>query len=177
MSKRKIVPFIFSASIIFSSISFSEDATIPLEKNEAAIAPEKEDLLQKQIEWLQAESAPDVSISTRHQTPIEKAPGIVTVVTAGEIKNAGYRNFVEILRAVPGFELLKDGGNGNEVCAMRGIQSSNKVRLMLNGHMVNDPFTGNPFSHSRTGSLPANVRKKISGVFRGCGSSAILHLI
>ena len=145
MSKRKIVPFIFSASIIFSSISFSEDATIPLEKNEAAIAPEKEDLLQKQIEWLQAESAPDVSISTRHQTPIEKAPGIVTVVTAGEIKNAGYRNFVEILRAVPGFELLKDGGNGNEVCAMRGIQSSNKVRLMLNGHMVNDPFTGSSF--------------------------------
>ncbi len=177
MSKKTIVAFIFSASIIFSPAVFSEDATITRGKKEAAITPEKEEktvalekenLLQKQIEWLQAESAPDVSISTRHQTPIEKAPGIVTVITAGEIKNAGYRNFVEILRPVPGFELLKNGGNGTEVCAMRGIQSSNKVRLMVNGHMVNDPFTGNPFSHFD--DFPVDNIKRIE-VIRGPGSA------
>jgi hypothetical protein len=35
----------------------------------------------------------------------------------------------------------------------------------------------NPLSHSRTGSLPAAVRKKISGIFCGCGLSSIKLLL
>ncbi len=182
MSKKTIVAFIFYTSIIFSSVAFSEDAIISLEKNEAAIAPEKEDLLQKQIEWLQAESAPVVSISTRHQTPIEKAPGIVTVMTAKEIKNSGYRNFVEILRTVPGFELLKDGAIGTEYAITRGLEGSSKVRLMLNGHMVNDPFRGSPFSHFD--DFPVDNIKRVE-IIRGPGSalygenafSAVINII
>ena len=36
--------------------------------------------------------------------------------------------------------------------------------------------SGNPLSHSRTGSLPVWVRKKIRGIFCGGESSAILPL-
>ncbi len=47
-----------------------------------------------------------------------RRPGIVTVITAEEIKNLGYRTFVEILRTIPGFEILKDGSNGVVVPAV-----------------------------------------------------------
>ncbi|HHT9144184.1 MAG: hypothetical protein Q7J76_09390 [Candidatus Brocadiaceae bacterium] len=48
-----------------------------------------------------------VTIVTRHETQVSKAPSIVMVITDEEIKNLGYRTFVVILRTVPGFEILK----------------------------------------------------------------------
>ena len=113
-------------------------------------------------------SVEEVTIATRHETKISKAPSIVTVVTAEEIKNLGYHTFVEILRTVPGFEILKDGSNGVVVPAVRGITSSNKVRLMLNGHFVNSPFTGSAFG--RFDDFPVENIKKIE-IIRGPGSA------
>ena len=113
-------------------------------------------------------SVEEVAIATRHETKISKAPGIVTVITTEEIKNLGYRTFVEILRTIPGFEILKDGSNGVVVPAVRGITSSNKVRLMLNGHFVNSPFTGSAFG--RFDDFPVENIKKIE-IIRGPGSA------
>ena len=175
--KKNVFPFIFFASIIFSPTAFSENTAILLGKNEAAFTPEKaektisrekDDLLQDELEWLLEESARNVSISTRHETSLEKAPGIVTVITAEEIKNAGYRNFVETLRSVPGFELLKEGSTGTEICAIRGISGGNRIRLMLNGHMVNDPFQGSPFT--QFDDFPVDNIKRIE-IIRGPGSA------
>lgn len=113
-------------------------------------------------------SVEEVSIATRHETKISKAPGIVTVITAEEIKNLGYRTFVEILRTIPGFEILKDGATGVVVPAVRGITSSTKVRLMLDGHFVNSPFTGSAFG--RFDDFPVENIKKIE-IIRGPGSA------
>uniref|UniRef100_UPI0040269C2C TonB-dependent receptor plug domain-containing protein n=1 Tax=Candidatus Wunengus sp. YC63 TaxID=3367699 RepID=UPI0040269C2C len=113
-------------------------------------------------------SVEEVAIATRHETKISKAPGIVTVITTEEIKILGYRTFVEILRTIPGFEILKDGSNGVVVPAVRGITSSNKVRLMLNGHFVNSPFTGSAFG--RFDDFPVENIKKIE-IIRGPGSA------
>ncbi|OHB49945.1 MAG: hypothetical protein A2099_00035 [Planctomycetes bacterium GWF2_39_10] len=113
-------------------------------------------------------SVEEVAIATRHETKISKAPGIVTVITTEEIKNLGYRTFVEILRTIPGFEILKDGSTGVVVPAVRGITSSNKVRLMLNGHFVNSPFTGSAFG--RFDDFPVENIKKIE-IIRGPGSA------
>ena len=113
-------------------------------------------------------SVEEVTIATRHETKISKAPGIVTVVTAEEIKHLGYRTFIEILRTIPGFEILKDGATGVVVPAVRGITSSNKVRLMLNGHFVNSPFTGSAFG--RFDDFPVENIKKIE-IIRGPGSA------
>ena len=113
-------------------------------------------------------SVEEVAIATRHETKISKAPGIVTVITTEEIKNLGYRTFVEILRTIPGFEILKDGSNGVVVPSVRGITSSNKVRLMLNGHFVNSPFTGSAFG--RFDDFPVENIKKIE-IVRGPGSA------
>jgi len=113
-------------------------------------------------------SVEEVTIATRHETKISKAPGIVTIITAEEIMHLGYRTFVEVLRTIPGFEILKSGDTGVVVPAVRGITSSNKVRLMLNGHFVNSPFTGSAFG--RFDDFPVENIKKIE-IIRGPGSA------
>ena len=87
----------------------------------------------------------EVTIATRHETRISKAPSIVTVITDEEIKNLGYRTFAEILRMVPGFEILKKADFGDVVPAVRGLESANKVRVMLDGHFINNPLRGGPW--------------------------------
>lgn len=110
----------------------------------------------------------EVSIATRHETPIGKAPGIVTVITADEIKNLGYRTFAEILRTIPGFEILKDALFGAVAPAVRGLVGSEKIRVMLNGHLVNTPLSGGAFT--RFDDFPVENIKRIE-LIRGPGSA------
>lgn len=110
----------------------------------------------------------EVSIANRHKTPINKAPGIITVLTADEIKHQGYRTFAEILRTVPGFEILKDASFGAVSPAVRGLTGSEKIRVMLNGHLVNTPLSGGAFT--RFDDFPVENIKKIE-IIRGPGSA------
>ena len=114
----------------------------------------------------------EVSIATRHETPISKAPSIVTVITAEEIKNLGYRTIVEVLRIVPGFEILKVADFGVVIPVVRGLatsSSANRIRVMINGHFVNDPLRGGAFA--QFDDLPVENIKRIE-ITRGPGSVA-----
>ena len=110
----------------------------------------------------------EVTIATRHETQISKAPSIVTVITDEEIKNLGYRTFVEILRTVPGFEIFKTGALGDTIPAVRGFAGDNKVRVMLNGHLVNNPLRGGAFVNFD--DFPVEGIKRIE-IIRGPGSA------
>ncbi|MDO8140172.1 MAG: TonB-dependent receptor plug domain-containing protein, partial [Candidatus Brocadiales bacterium] len=110
----------------------------------------------------------EVTIATRHETQIRKAPSIVTVITDEEIKNLGYRTFAEILRTVPGFEILKTGALGDTIPAVRGFAGDNKVRVMLNGHLVNNPLRGGAFVNFD--DFPVEGIKRIE-IIRGPGSA------
>ena len=110
----------------------------------------------------------EVTIATRHETQISKAPSIVTVITDEEIKNLGYRTFAEILRTVPGFEILKKADFGDVVPAVRGLESANKVRVMLNGHFINNPLRGGAFGNFD--DFPVDNIKRIE-IIRGPGSA------
>ncbi len=110
----------------------------------------------------------EVTIATRHETQISKAPGIVTVITDEEIKNLGYRTFAEILRTVPGFEILKKADFGEVVPAVRGLESANKVRVMLDGHFINNPLRGGAFGNFD--DFPVENIKRLE-IIRGPGSA------
>jgi len=110
----------------------------------------------------------EVTIATRHETQISKAPGIVTVITDEEIKNLGYRTFAEILRTVPGFEILKKADFGEAVPAVRGLAGADKVRVMLNGHLVNNPLGGGAFGNFD--DFPVENIKRLE-IIRGPGSA------
>ena len=108
-----------------------------------------------------------IAIATRQETPLSKAPSIVTVITAEEIKNLGYRTFIEILRTVPGFEILKMGDLGHTIPVVRGIRSENKVRVLVNGHFVVNPARGGTIDEI---DFPVENIKKIE-IIRGPGSA------
>ncbi len=116
-------------------------------------------------------SGEEVAITTRHETKVSKAPGIVTVITAEEIKNLGYRTLADVLRTVPGFEILKKGDFGIVVPAVRGLGTSgsaNRIRLMIDGHLMNDPLRGGAFTEFD--DLPVENIKKVE-IIRGPGSA------
>ncbi len=132
--------------------------------------------------WICSER--EVTIATRHETPVSRAPGIVTVITDGEIKNSGYRTFAEILRMAPGFELIKTLPEGEEMVAVRGFWKAlaNNVRVMIDGHFISNPNNGDAFLIFN--DLPVENIKRIE-IIRGPGSalygenafSAVINII
>ena len=101
--KNKIVMLIllcFGNGYLSSSV-LSEEISMPgqEEPKEFSISEEKLEKIQNEMQWLMSE--PEVTIATKHETKLNRAPSIVTVITAEEIKNLGYRTLVEILRIVP----------------------------------------------------------------------------
>ena len=158
--------------------------TLPEDDVAAAARKKAEAELKKaqDLELLWFGDDPVVSIATRHYTPSSKSPAIITVITDTEIKKLGYRTFVEVLRTVPGFEILKWGDYGNTFPTVRGLTGSNKIRLMIDGHFVNSPLIGGAFAHFD--DFPVENIKKIE-IIRGPGSalygenafSAVINII
>lgn len=124
--------------------------------------------IQEEMRWLQAEAETEVSIATKHDTRISRAPSIVTVITGEEIKNLGYRTLVEVLRTLPGFEIAKSGMFGFSSPNVRGFTGGDKVRFMLDGHLVNNPLDGSALSNFD--DFPVENIKRLE-VIRGPGSA------
>ncbi|GAN33155.1 MAG: TonB-dependent receptor [Candidatus Brocadia sp. AMX2] len=186
MAKRIIrgkflFPVFLSLSILFIDIAFhsseihAEDTetTPPIattfrskEKHTRDMKVALEEEISTEAIWFGFDE--EVAIATRHETPVGKAPSIVTVITAEEIKNLGYRTFVELLRVAPGFEILKSGDFGGVFPTVRGLTGSEHVRIMINGHFVNSPFGGAAFI--LFDDFPVENIKKIE-IIRGPGSA------
>ena len=75
---------------------------------------------------------------------LEEAPGILSVITAEDIRRMGAHNLEDVLETVPGFEVLIDE-IGRRKFAVRGVVTqgtSENVLLLLNGVRLNDQLWG-----------------------------------
>ena len=158
MFRSKINICVLFLLIVTNVTSALSEETSDTEKNNKVILEE--------IRWLQAEAL--VTIATKHGIPISKAPSIVTVITAEEIKHLGYRTLVEILRTVPGFAILKWQSFGEVYPEVRGVTGSERIRLMIDGHHVNNPLTSGAFLIFD--DFPVENIKRIE-IIRGPGSA------
>lgn len=149
--------FLFYLSVCSLKTAYSEEASNSFEDTGPML---------EELRWLQAEAF--VSIATRHDTPINKAPSIITTITGEEIRNSGFRNFAEILRTIPGFEISFAPQYGNVVPLMRGMTGANKVRVQFNGHLLNIPQNGDAFAQYE--DFPVENIKRIE-IIRGPGSA------
>ena len=182
MRNKLVIFYLFAFNVLPETLLFSEDIPPALSDKELLITEEASDTIREEIRWLQAES--EVTIATWHKTTTGKAPSIVTVITAEEIKNLGFRTFIAILRTVPGFEIQKRPSTFGEVPIVRGFDNplTNPIRLMINGHFVNDPGNGGAF-HIFS-DLPVENIERIE-IIRGPGSalygenafSAVINII
>ncbi len=149
--------------IIFSLIFplFSEEVS------GSADSLKQSDSIREELRWIKAEGM--VSITTKHETPISKAPGIVTVITASQIKQMGFRTLVDVLRIVPGFDILTDRTGEREI-GVRGVShfNTNKIKLLIDGHTMNWPFVSTFTNHYN--DLVVENAKRIE-IIRGPGSA------
>ncbi len=158
LNKISIIVLFAIINVLNIPIAFSDEISTPAKKSEEAILEE--------IRWLQAEAI--VTIATKHGIPLSKAPSMVTVITAEEIKHLGYRTFVEVLRVVPGFEIQKNSDFGHSAPAVRGIGGSERIRVLVDGHHVNNPLNSAAFLIFD--DFPVENIKRIE-IIRGPGSA------
>ena len=91
----------------------------------------------------QAQQAiPDTIVTaTRVPTPAERVPAAITVITRQDIEERGYQSLAEALTAVPGINLVGQGGLGGLTSAFtRGTNSSHTL-VLLDGVPINDAST------------------------------------
>ncbi len=89
------------------------------------------------------EDIPVVVTASKKPERITSAPAIVSVITQEDIEQMGARTIIEVLRTIPGMELMKDTANISQI-AVRGLRSetSSGVKILLDGHALNNPITG-----------------------------------
>lgn len=80
----------------------------------------------------------DVAVASGKNTSIREAPGIVSVVTAEEIRNSGARDLIDVLQMVPGVQLGVDVA-GVVSIGIRGLWAhKGKALLIWDGHELNE---------------------------------------
>src|SRR5262249_39338788 len=110
------------------------------------------------------------AIASGWEQTVEEAPGVVSIVTAEEIQNLGARTLEEVLRTLPGFDVLTDS-LGRSRLVLRGIEpggSSDTVLLLFNGTPLNEDLNGGATLINL--DLPVEHVKRLE-VVRGPGSA------
>ena len=79
--------------------------------------------------------------ATRTPTPVNQVASSVTVITAKEIALKQERNLPDILRDVPGVNLVQSGGPGGVASLFIRGTNSNQVKVLVDGIDVTDPTT------------------------------------
>lgn len=84
--------------------------------------------------------APELVITpTRTLLDPAKSGSALTVVTAAEIDRAGGKGIADVLRQVPGLDVVETGGTGSTVSvSLRGAQDGQTL-IMLDGVRIGDP--------------------------------------
>ena len=80
----------------------------------------------------------DISVATKTKMTSRETPGIVTLVTAEEIRTSGARDLIDVLRLVPGFEFGVDV-QGVIGLGIRGLWGhEGKILLQIDGQEMNE---------------------------------------
>ena len=111
----------------------------------------------------------EVTIATKTKQRISEAPGILTVITAEEIKNMGARDLRDVLKNISGFD-VSTSIIGWELISVRGAKdyrTNTKLLLLIDGFVYNNLLYGHFNPHSE---LPIENIKKIE-IIRGPGSA------
>src|SRR5882672_5936190 len=84
-----------------------------------------------------------VITATRIPTPELDLASSVTVVTAEEIAARQERTFAEVLKNIPGLNVVQQGGPGAETSVFMRGTNSNHTKVLVDGIDVSDPSSTN----------------------------------
>jgi outer membrane receptor for ferrienterochelin and colicin len=125
-----------------------------------------EDLIQLELEELTT-----ISVASKKEEAIEDAPGIITVVSAEEIKRYGARNLRDVLDRQTHIQIIGSNTFPHDRVNMRGVSfthTDNTILLMINGRPIRDAGSTN-VNHDLYSTFPVESIKQIE-IIRGPGS-------
>ncbi len=96
-----------------------------------------------------------------------ESPAIVTIITAEDIKRSGARDMIDVMRLVPGYEVMHDLANAVSLGIRGNWASEGKVLLLVDGIEMNEQaFLSYQYGHH----LPVDMIERIE-IIRGPGSA------
>ena len=97
-----------------------------------------------------------VVTANRTATPLAQTASSVTVINAEQIKQSQTDMVVELLRTVPGLDIVQSGGPGKTVSVFVRGAGSNHTLVLIDGVEMNDPATASnnfDFAHLTTNNI------------------------
>ena len=88
---------------------------------------------------LEAESDGIVVSATLVETPVNEIGSSVTVITEKEIERDQKRTLPDVLRTVPGLNIVQTGGPGGKTSVFMRGGNSNHTKVLIDGIDANDP--------------------------------------
>jgi outer membrane receptor protein involved in Fe transport len=146
-----------------------------------------EDFEELDLEALLQSEVVTTTVSALGDRPVNRSPGSVVVVSSEQIHNLGARNLTDVLRTLPGVEVLLDG-LGRERVILRGASSgftagaSSSVLILLDGARLNEDLTGGatvinreiPIEHVKQIEL---IRGGASGLFGSGALAGVINIV
>ncbi len=84
-----------------------------------------------------------VVVANSESTPVREIGSSVTIITAQEIKQSQKQSVTEVLRDVPGLDVVQTGARGGQTSVfMRGANSGHTL-VLIDGVEMNDPSSPN----------------------------------
>lgn len=98
--------------------------------NSPVFADENRDNYSRVFSFDELKSIKIRSVSLRDEKLLE-APGTVVVITAKQIKERGYEFFIDLLRDIPGFDLVHVNGSWRTIFTQRGTYTGENSRSLI----------------------------------------------
>ncbi|MEO5976264.1 MAG: TonB-dependent receptor plug domain-containing protein [Chryseolinea sp.] len=109
----------------------------------------------------------NVAVSSKNGLTIRETPGIISLITAEEIRNSGARDMVDILRMVPGFDVMQDLQFVQGIGLRGNWANEGKVLVMMDGQPFNELLYQTVALGNR---FPVDAIERIE-IIRGPGSA------
>ena len=122
-----------------------------------------------------------VTVASQKGSTLRETPGIVTVITEDEIKASGARDFVDVMRLVPGFDFGSDVGDQVGMFVRGNWANEGKILIMQDGVPLNENSYGTVYLTDYI--LLSNIKKieiirgPGSAVYGGLAGLAVINII
>src|SRR3982074_2876233 len=102
-------------------------------------------LMQASAAHAAAEDATDevVVTATRFPTPESQVASSITIITAGEIEARQLQTLPDVLKDLPGLNIVQSGGPGGQTSVFMRGTNSDHTKGLVDGIDVNDPSSPN----------------------------------
>lgn len=122
-----------------------------------------------------------VTVASQKASTVRETPGIITVITEDEIKGSGARDFIDLMKLVPGFDFGVDIDNQIGMGVRGNWANEGKMLIMIDGIAQNETSYGSYFFQDHI--LLDNIKRieiirgPGSAIYGGLAGLAVINII